>query len=432
MMARSGKTTKVGYYSTSLEDKYTKPKRKILYIHPISGSGGALSALIRILNKLDKTRFCMKVICPGPGSSYDLLINQGFNVAIERGIKTFHHHVCGWRSLRFIHKMVIEFVGIFVSAFFTYRLAIRERPDFIHLGSGALLGSALGAKIAGVPVVWHIREHLADGYFGIRKRIIANYIDFLSDKVIAIRESEARRLKKTKKLRVIYDCVDFDEFDRKINGDAFRKEFKLNEEDRCVATFGAVTHYKGSLQFVQAATSILKSHNNIRFFLFGPIRRPSKGTFLGKIKFTVGQFLYKKYYGYVDRIEELISEDNKNKILIAGNRHDVPRIMAGIDLVVFPSTLPHSALPIMEAGAMAKPVVASKWGEHDELVLNGITGLLVTPGNSEDLAKAIVEIVDSPERARKMGEEGYKRAKKLFNADKNIVDLMRIYDEILG
>jgi len=420
------------FYPISLQEGCAKATRRILYIHPISGSGGALSALLCILKNLDKNRFYMKVICPGPGESYRLLTDYGFDVAIERRIKTFHHHVCGWYSLKKIHRMVIEFVNIFISAFFTYRLIIRERPDIVHLGSGALLGSGLGAKISGTPVVWHIREHLADGYWGIRKRIIASYIDFLSDKVIAIRESEKRRLKQTKKLKVIYDCVDFNEFDRRISGYGFRKEFKLNEEDKSVATFGAITHYKGSLQFVQVAINVLKNRENIRFFMFGPKRSPGKANIFEKIKFMVGYLFNKKQYKYIERIEKLISEDKKDKIIIAGNRRDVAQCMSGIDLVVFPSTIPHSALSIMEAGAMAKPVVASKWGEQDELVLDGITGLLVKPGDSEDLAKAIIEIVDFPERARKMGEEGYKRAKKLFNADKNIIDLMKIYDEILG
>lgn len=408
-----------------------KARHKILHIHPIFGAGGALTALIGMLKKSDNTRFCVKVICPDKGASYDLLTDLGFDVTIDKGIKIFQHHECAWRSLRFMYKMIIELVNIPISAFFTYKIVKREKPDLVHLGSGSLLGPGLGARIARIPIVWHIREHLADGYLGIRKKIIANYIDFLSDRVIAIRQSEAKRLKQSKKLRVIYDCVDFGQFDRRIQRNTFRKEFKLTEQDRVVATFGAIVHYKGTLQFVQAAVRILKHHDNIRFFIFGPIRRPSKKTFFEKLKWVIGRLLYKKYYGYVDRIEKLISEDKEDKIIIVGNRQDVAQIMAGVDLVVSPYTLPHSSLPIMEAGTMAKPVVASNLGGIEELVLDGITGILVPPGDSEALTKAITKIVTCPEEARKMGEEGYKRAKDLFDADKNTAEIIRVYDEVL-
>jgi len=429
----SSKTKQANCYSTPFEGEHSKAKRKVLYIHPISGTGGALIALLRILDELDMTRFCYKVVCPNEGASYDLLTDRGFNATIDRRIKSFSHHVCGWYSIKHIHRMVVNLAYIPISAFFTYRIVRREKPNLVHLGSGALLGPALGAKIARVPIVWHIREHLADGYLGIGKRIIAHYIDWLSDRIIAIRQSEAKRLKRSKNLIVIYDCVDFKEFDREIRGDTFRREFKLTSNNKCVAMFGAVTPYKGTLQFVEAAIKILEEHKDMRFFVFGPIHyhKPPRGTFEARVKLMVSSAFNKKAYEYYNNIKKLIPEDKQDKITIFGNRRDVAQIVAGVDLVVSPYILPHSSLPIMEAGAMAKPVVASNWGEPDELVLNGITGILVPPGDSAALARAIVEILSCPERARKMGEEGYKRAKELFNANKNMAKLARVYDEIL-
>jgi glycosyltransferase involved in cell wall biosynthesis len=156
-------------------------------------------------------------------------------------------------------------------------------------------------------------------------------------------------------------------------------------------------------------------------------------TLKGKIKSIIKRILYDE--DYHDKVKRIIHENGGNKIVFVGNRRDVPHIMAALDVIVFPSTVPHAALPIAEAGAMARPVIASRWGksdEPDESVVDGVTGILVPPGDSEALAKAIVKILTSPELARKMGEEGYKRAKKLFDAHENVAKVMNIYNEILG
>ncbi len=61
-------------------------------------------------------------------------------------------------------------------------------------------------------------------------------------------------------------------------------------------------------------------------------------------------------------------------------RKDIPSIINSSDIIVFPSVVPHFARSIIEAGAMAKPSIASNIGGPDELIINGETGLLVPPG----------------------------------------------------
>ena len=74
-------------------------------------------------------------------------------------------------------------------------------------------------------------------------------------------------------------------------------------------------------------------------------------------------------------------------------RPDPERLNAAADLVVFPSTLPHFARPVIEAGAMAVPVVASRLGGVEELVEDGMTGILVPPGDPAALGDAIARVL---------------------------------------
>ncbi|MDP7259301.1 MAG: glycosyltransferase, partial [Anaerolineales bacterium] len=99
---------------------------------------------------------------------------------------------------------------------------------------------------------------------------------------------------------------------------------------------------------------------------------------------------------------------------------------------VFPSVVPHFARPVIEAGAMAKPVVASDLGGPRELVRHDETGLLIPPNDPRKLAEAIIAILSDPARAQAMGVAGYRRARELFDARKNAVRTFSIYEELIG
>ena len=105
----------------------------------------------------------------------------------------------------------------------------------------------------------------------------------------------------------------------------------------------------------------------------------------------------------------------REALIFTGIRRDVPDILAASDCVVFPSTVPHFARPIIEAAAMGVPSVASNLGGPQELVADGETGLLVHPRDPAALAHGIAEILCDPARARAMGEAAYQRARRLFD-----------------
>jgi glycosyltransferase involved in cell wall biosynthesis len=112
-------------------------------------------------------------------------------------------------------------------------------------------------------------------------------------------------------------------------------------------------------------------------------------------------------------------------------RSDVPQLLAACDVVVFPAVVPHFARPLIEAAAMAKPVVASDLGGPRELVVHGSTGLLVPPNDPEALASAIAAVLEDPQAAMRMGAAAFERAQQLFDAQKNALRTFALYAEIL-
>jgi glycosyltransferase involved in cell wall biosynthesis len=83
-------------------------------------------------------------------------------------------------------------------------------------------------------------------------------------------------------------------------------------------------------------------------------------------------------------------------------------------IVVVPSMGEGFGMVALEAMERARPVIAASIGGLGEIVRDGVTGVLVPPGEAEPLAEAIVRVASDPELARKMGEAGRARALSRF------------------
>lgn len=115
-----------------------------------------------------------------------------------------------------------------------------------------------------------------------------------------------------------------------------------------------------------------------------------------------------------------------------GYREDVPRLLAASDLAVLPSFsegLPRSLLEAMGTGL---PVVASGLDGIAELVVHGVTGLLVRPGSPAEFAEAVVRLLKDPELSREMGLQGKQRVEKHFHQAKMVSATERLYEQLMA
>lgn len=99
-------------------------------------------------------------------------------------------------------------------------------------------------------------------------------------------------------------------------------------------------------------------------------------------------------------------------------RTEVIGLMRGADVVVVPSRSEPFGLVAAEAMLAGTPVVSSRVGGLQEIVLHGETGLLVEPDRPDELAEAILELVRDPERAHEMGRAARRRVERHFSARK--------------
>jgi glycosyltransferase involved in cell wall biosynthesis len=108
-----------------------------------------------------------------------------------------------------------------------------------------------------------------------------------------------------------------------------------------------------------------------------------------------------------------------SSVVFTGPRDDVPAIVASLDVALLPSYREAQGVSLLEAMALAKPIVASRVGGVPEFVEDGVTGLLVEPRDPEALAGAIVRILRDHALAEALGRNG-----RALVRDRYCVDVM--------
>jgi glycosyltransferase involved in cell wall biosynthesis len=103
------------------------------------------------------------------------------------------------------------------------------------------------------------------------------------------------------------------------------------------------------------------------------------------------------------------------------------------EFLVMPSTgIESFGLAAIEAFACGTPVIASRHGGLREIVEHGHNGLLVTPGNADELAEAIAYAVSNPIQMRRMGLEAYQTYLARYTPERNYSTLIAIYHQTLA
>jgi len=101
--------------------------------------------------------------------------------------------------------------------------------------------------------------------------------------------------------------------------------------------------------------------------------------------------------------------------------------LQALDIYCLSSIAEATSLTLLEAMAVGLPIVATDAGGNPEIVLRDQTGILVSPSNYIEFAKAIITLAQDSEKRRRMGEAGKKRVKSFFTMDKMLGQYENLY-----
>ncbi len=134
---------------------------------------------------------------------------------------------------------------------------------------------------------------------------------------------------------------------------------------------------------------------------------------------------------YIDRYRRLAADEGvPEDIIFAGfiPEDEMPLYFNSADLLVLPSCdrAEGFGMVLIEAQACGTPVIGTDVGGIPFAVDDGVTGLIVPPGDVSGLAGAIVRVLDDPDLYRAMAENGPRRVRDLFTWEKSA----RVYDRV--
>lgn len=408
-------------------------RRRILYVDHSGGQGGAPLSLRYLLEALDRGRYEPVVACIHPVPELmDAYRAAGVETLHAPGISIFPHTTGGWDPLTTPRgavraaRAVREFRS---SARATADLVRRVRPDLVHLNSLVLAPSAAGARAAGARVVWHVRESVHPGHAGVRRRWLGRALRRWAHEAIFLSEDDRRRLTGGGFGVVIPNFVDHGRFDRGLDGSAVRAELGIPADAPLVLYLGGVSTLKGGHVLLSALPRARRAVPGLYALVAGADRAWSPSLAARAARAVL------PLLGTGTERQRFLRAYREGRmegwVRLLPFRADPERLMAAADLVVFPSTRPHFARPVIEAGAMARPVVASRLGGMAELVDDGRTGLLVPPGDADALGDAMARVLGDPALARRMGEAGYEASLRKYARGPYMERLLAVYDAVL-
>ncbi|HEY3251295.1 MAG TPA: glycosyltransferase family 4 protein, partial [Ignavibacteria bacterium] len=194
------------------------------------------------------------------------------------------------------------------------------------------------------------------------------------------------------------------------NKEDIRNELNIANEKIIIGQIGRITLGKGHYELIKAAEIINKNHSDNVIFLI------------------VGSSSKNEQHIEIE-IKKLAAECKVKNILFPGYRSDIARILAGIDILAFPSHEESFGITLLEAMAMEVPVVATGNAGITDIIPNNEYGLLVPPKNFNALAERLLELIDNPDLRKNLAANGRKRIVENFDIEKLTLELIKQYEE---
>lgn len=119
-------------------------------------------------------------------------------------------------------------------------------------------------------------------------------------------------------------------------------------------------------------------------------------------------------------------------VRFVGYTPDPYGLMAGLDIYVQPSVEEGFGIAVLEAMALARPVVASAAGGLPEIVTDGVHGILVRPADAEALANGLRRLAGDPDERRELGGRAAERVRAEFHSALASQRYLAAYERLLS
>ena len=287
------------------------------------------------------------------------------------------------------------------------RLVRDERVDLIHVHHSHDHWLATLAR-ARAPLIRTFHSRRA-----VRRRWPSSALYRRLDGAIAVSREIGERCREmgipSERLWTIGGAVDLQRFTPEADGAAVRREFQLGAAP-VVGSVARLAPNRGHELLIRGFARLLARLPKARLLLVGK----------GETR---------------PRLEALVTDLGlREHIVFTGYRdRDLPQVLGAMDcFALMGAGSDESCRAALEAMAAGRPVVARRVGALPETIVDGETGILLADDDPETVARALVELLGDPERARRMGKEGRRHAEAEFNPERHVRQVEEVYLALLG
>jgi len=376
-------------------EKVGKKKIRVLKLISAPAMGGIENQLLSFLQRYDRERFIVDVAC---GSRTEGILRDKYLAAGSRLI------LCRWS------RYIIPYVWRL------FWLLKREGYDVIHTHTAEVGGAAmLAAWLAGVPNRIASYEHTKTYWRnpGLLNRLAVAVLQWMerrwATRILGVAEVcldvyHPRWRQYPEQFQICYNGVDIGRFSGTVVASEVRRELGLPADSLVVGHVGGLRKPKNHQTFVDVAERVSKRFENVHFLLVGE----------GELR---------------QQIElEVAKRGLSNRFVFAGNRHDVPRMLAVMDVFVMPSLDEGFPLAVAEAQLCGLPLVASDIPGIREALCPSMHKFCRHSLDSTGMAEQVISLLEDPELRSKLGHEAREYVSSRFSINRTVRQLESVYD----
>ncbi len=262
------------------------------------------------------------------------------------------------------------------------------------------------ARWAGVPLVLRTRNNL--GYWMKRRdRLMARLVNSMTDATIANCEASREAMiadesYPTARVHVIQNGIDIETFQRISN-----EPFSNLRRPPCVGMIANLREVKTPDIFLEAAAEIAAEFPQVTFRLAG------EGPLRPRLEHRIAEL------GLTGRFE------------LVGLIDEPATFLAELDIAVLSSSSEGLSNAVMEYMASGRAIVATNVGAMEELIDNGVTGLLVPPGNPTELTAGITRLLRNHDVAKTMGAAARRIVQNRYDPQLRAQQFVQLYRSLL-
>ena len=366
---------------------------RVLYLTHTLGVGGAEELILNMVARLPRDRYEPMVCCfenpPGPiGPEIAALGVPVVPLGVAPG---WRHPLAWWTIVRRLRQL---------------------RPQIVHtfMLPASLYGRS-AAVAAGVPIIIGTEVNIYDrkqGHHILIERLLSARSACVVASAESVKAAYVRQLGiSADNVRVVYNAVNWDRLNATQTPDEVRQSLGIPRDRLVVGVVATLQDKKGHRVLIDA---VAETPGLERVWLMlvgdGPERRPLED--------------YVAARGIAERVT------------FCGTRRDLGNVLPAMDVFALPSLWEGLPLALILAMGAERPVVATRLAGIPEVVTNGDTGLLVEPGNVQQLGAALARVCTDPALRARLGARARAAVRDRFGADAYSESVMRIYEEFLG